>query len=158
MARLDEIEKAVRGGRRTRPPVQVITPPPTTASPQAGVSAESQRLMTERYGIRGVPTSPAQPQQQVVVPQPVTPQAAPPPPPPPTTEELAAQIGRQQIVTLAEGRWKDDAGRLTIEFRPSRNIPQFLVTRSTPGGVYASVREERLYLTDKNQTIVMAPF
>jgi hypothetical protein len=166
MGKLDEIEKAVRGGRRTRPPVQLIAPAPTT-SPQTGASVENQRLMSERYGIsRGVPTTTpqTQPQPQALVPQ--TPTAA-APAPPPTTDELAALIAREEIITLAEGRWTDEAGRLTIEFRPTRNIPQFLVTRRTPDGVYASVREvgeaeetrtERLYLTDRTQTIVMAPF
>ena len=156
MAKLDEIEKAVRGGRRARPPVQVITPSPATG-PQPGASSDTQRLMADRYGIsRGVPTAPTQPQAQFGVPQ--APAAAAPPAAPPTADELAAQIGRQEIITLAEGRWTDEAGRMTIEFRPTRNIPQFLVTRRTPGGVYASVREERLHLTDRSQTIVMAPF
>jgi hypothetical protein len=157
MTKLDEIEKSVRGGRRTRPPVQVIVPP-TTSPQSSATSPETSRLMADRYGIsRGVPTAPTQPQPQAQQ-QLVTPQATPAPPPPPTADELAAQIAGQQIVTLAEGRWKDEAGRMTIQLRPSKVIPQFLVTRPTPDGIYASVREDRLYLTDRTQTIVMAPF
>jgi uncharacterized membrane protein required for colicin V production len=157
VGRLVEIEKAVRGGRRSRPPVVYVNPTPSpTAQPRAsGVSSESERLMQDRYGVS--PRAPqAAPAQQFIQ---VQPQAQTQTlPAPPTTDELAAEIAQLEVVTLAEGTWSEDTGRVMIKLRPRKEMPQFLVTRRIPEGVYASVREERLYLTDKRQTMVMAPF
>jgi len=157
VGRLEEIEKAVRGGRRTRPPVVYVNPTASAgAQPGAGISAESERLMQDRYGVSARAPQAAPAQQFVQVqPQQVPTQAA---PAAPTTDELAAEIAQLEVVTLAEGTWSEEIGRLTIKFRPRREMPQFLVTRRISDGVYASVREERLYLTDKRQTMVMAPF
>lgn len=156
VGRLEEIEKAVRGGRRTRPPVVYVTPTSTTAQPgTTGISAESERLMQDRYGVSARAPQPTPPPQILQV-QPQAPtQVA---PPPPTTDELAAEIAQLEIVTLAEGTWSEEGGRSIIQLNPKREMSQFLVTRRIPEGIYASVREDRLYLTAQKQTMVMAPF
>jgi uncharacterized membrane protein required for colicin V production len=158
IGRLEEIEKAVRGGRRTRPPVTYINTAPaaTTQSGVTGISAESERLMQDRYGVSARAPQPTQPAPQMIQVQPQT--STPAVPAPPTTDELAAEIAQLEVVTLAEGTWSDDTGRLIVKLRPRREMSQFLVTRRIQEGVYASVREERLYLTDKRQTMVMARF
>ncbi|MGA1236623.1 MAG: CvpA family protein [Limisphaerales bacterium] len=161
VGRLGDIEKAVRTGRRSKPPVIYIDAGATSAPAGGGGGvtgrpAESDRLMQERYGVNAGARRP-QTQQPVMQVQPVIPRTE-EIPPPPTIDELAAQIAQLDVVTLGEGTWDEVDGRLVVDIKPKHEMDQFLVTRRTTGGVFSSVREERLYLTDRKQTIVMAPF
>jgi hypothetical protein len=158
IGRLEEIEKAVRGGTRSRPPVQVVAPSaPQTVDPN---TERTRQLMAERYGInRGVPSGSSSPgaapatqfMQVQPAPAPAVPAA------PATAAEVAAEIAQLPFGTLAEGAWRDEDGRITLTLRPQRELTQFVLTRRA-SDVRASVREERLYLTHEGQTLVMARF
>jgi hypothetical protein len=159
IGKLGDIEKAVRTGRRSKPPVIYIDAGATSVGGGGGITgrpAESDRLMQERYGVNAGARRP-QTQQPVMQVQPVTTRSE-EIPPPPTIDELAAQIAQLDVVTLGEGTWDEVDGRLVVDIKPKFEMDQFLVTRRTSGGVFSSVRDERLYLTDRKQTIVMAPF
>ena len=172
IGRLTELAKAVSEGTRApRAAVRVATP---TAQPQVAPAQPMDAAtlqQQQRYGIRppaaassgfnrGVPTAPAgggqpiaQPQQQLVLVQPA--QTA-PVAPAMTAPELAAEIARLPMVTLAEGTWREEGGTYTASLNPTQEMKEFVGTRRS--STELSVREDRLYLSDQGQTMVMSRF
>jgi hypothetical protein len=158
IGRLEEIEKTVRGGK-TRPTVQYVAP---VAAPEAALdpaAEQNRQILAQRYGVdRGIPgrgaapTAPTTPTAPMVQLQPTA-----TPAPQINAADIAAEIAQLPFSNLAEGSWRDEEGRLTLSLRPEREMSQFVVTRRT-SDLRASVREERLYLTDRGQTLVMARF
>jgi hypothetical protein len=155
IGRLDEIAKAVQGGSKPRPAVQYVAPAPTPVAPAGGGGTTMSREMIERYGIN--PGSRSGQPAPVVAAAPVAVPVAVAPTPPVTANQVAAEIAQLTIATLAEGTWSDDDGQFTLSLNPQKEMSQFVVTRRS-SSIKASVRDERLYLSDQGQTLVMAPY
>ena len=156
IGRLEEIAKAVQTGGKPRSAVQYVAPTPTVVPTQGGSGPSSvSREMIERYGINPgaraaqQPGFPADAQVAVPVVAAPTPQV--------TAAQVAAEIAALPFATLADGAWAEDDGQMTLSLNPRQELRQFVVTRRS-SNIKASVREERLFLVDQGQTVVMAPF
>jgi hypothetical protein len=74
-----------------------------------------------------------------------------------TTTELAAALANLPVTTIAEGNWEEKDSRYVASLRGQNDIPQFVGTgRSSE--VTMSVREDKLYLTQGDKTMVMSRF
>jgi uncharacterized membrane protein required for colicin V production len=161
IGRLADLAKLVSEGSKPRP--QVIAVAPQTLQPSQPVTSQdpnarvAQQQLAQRYGIRN-PTAPT-PTPSGPGPSPLvaTAPAAQPAPQMITTAELAAEIARLPMTTLAEGTWREENGRYYLTFQPARELPQFIGTRRSTS-VEANFRDDRLYLAERNQGLVMSRF
>jgi hypothetical protein len=151
VAKLAELAKAVTEGNRPR---TVVRAAPVAVQPQADPQQANQdRLMMQRYGRRGSSTPAATP---TPAPVQVVTQTA-PAAPPMTAAELAAEIAKLPIVVLAQGTWKEEAGKFKISLQAQKEIKEFAGTKKS-SVLEAVVHEDRLFLTENNQGMVMARF
>jgi hypothetical protein len=112
-----------------------------------GMSQEAAR----RYGVRSAPTPAPAPAPVVVAPVAV---AAPPPPSPAV---IAAELAKLPIIVLAQGNWKEEGGKYQISLQAQNELNQFVGLKKS-SSVQAVVRDNRLYLTEGNQTMVLARY
>jgi hypothetical protein len=70
---------------------------------------------------------------------------------------IAAELARLPTIVLAEGNWKEEGGKYQITLQGQSELGQFVgMKRSST--VQAVVRDNRLYLSEGNQTMVMARY
>jgi hypothetical protein len=125
--------------------------PAPTAGP-SGPSAMSQQ-MARRYG-RQATQAPA----PAPVPAPVVlAPAAVAAPPPPSPAVIAAELAKLSTVVLAQGNWKEEGGKYQVTLQAQNELNQFVGTKRS-STIQAVVRDNRLYLTEGNQTMVMARY
>jgi hypothetical protein len=118
----------------------------------SGSSAMSQE-MARRYGRAAAPApAPAPAPVAVAV---AAPAASPPPAPP--LAVIAAELAKLPVVVLAQGTWKEEGGKYLISLQGQSDLPQFVGTKKS-SSVQASARDDRLFLTEGGQTMVMARY
>jgi len=130
--------------------------PDPSAGP-SGTSAMSQQ-MARRYGLAGGRTPGARAPAPAPAPAPVV--VAPAPvaaPPPPSLEAISAELAKLPTTVLAQGSWKEEGGKYQITLQGQSELGQFVgMKRSST--VQAVVRDNRLYLSEGNQTMAMARY
>jgi hypothetical protein len=78
-------------------------------------------------------------------------------PPPPSLEAISAELAKLPTTVLAQGSWKEEGGKYQITLQGQSELGQFVgMKRSST--VQAVVRDNRLYLSEGNQTMVMARY
>ena len=80
-------------------------------------------------------------------------------PPPASPEVVAAELARLPIVVLAQGTWREVDGKYRITLQAQNDLSQFVGLKKS-STVEAAVRRDnnRLYLTEGDQTMVMARY
>ncbi len=153
--RLADVARAAMEAAQARAAAAAAAAAGTPTEPRVtGVQGMSQR-MARRYGqqpTRAPTPAPAPaPAPTVVAP---TAAAA---PAPPTPAAIAAEMAKLPTVVLAQGNWKEADGKYRITFQAQNDLGQFVGTKKS-SSVEAVVRDNRLYLTEGNQTMVMARY
>jgi hypothetical protein len=114
-----------------------------------GMSQQAAR----RYGMRGSPAPTPAPAPVPVAAAPVAVAA----PPPPSPAVIAAELAKLPTIVLAQGNWKEDGGKYQVNLQTQNELGQFVGLKKS-SSVQAVVRENRLYLTEGNQTMVLARY
>jgi hypothetical protein len=132
--------------------VAVAQPAATQASGQP-----SSRMM-QRYGLRpGSPNSGTPPVAAARPAATAAAAAAPAAPQPLTPAALTAEIAKLPTVVLAQGTWKEEAGGYKMQLKSDKDLKQFVGTHGN-SSVEAFIRDNRLWLTEDGQTLVLARF
>lgn len=161
--RLSDIAKALTAGTKPKVQVQVAQAPQVVQAPSPtargpGMDPRLAQRYGQRYGLNPAQLQSGAPSAEQGETG-VTPTAPQPPPSQtlPTMTQIAAQIAALPVTVLAQGSWKEQDGRFVISLRPEKEMPQFLGTRKS-SQIEVSIREERLYLSENKQGIVLTRF
>jgi len=146
---MGDLTRAFSEGASRRSSVQVVQAAPTAAAQgQPGMSAEVAR----RYGLNrpgGASPAPAVATAPAVA-APVATAAI-------TPAAVAAEVAKLPIVVLAQGNWKGEDSRYELALKADAPGFQF-DGKEKSSTVQAEIRDDRLYLVDNNQTLVLARF
>jgi hypothetical protein len=161
-SKINDLFKATAEGPARRAVAVVpATTPAQVPGEATGPTPSMPQSVADRYGIRrggGAPRGSMTPQQsQTPAPGVMPGAAAAPAAPPPTMAAVAAEIAKLPTVVLAEGNWKEDGGKVIINLQSGNDLPLFVGTKKS-SRLEAVLRDERLYLTEQSQTMVMAKF
>ncbi len=145
---MGDLARAFAEGANKKPVAQVApaTPAPAVAPAQSAASAE----MARRYGLN----RPAARIPAPVAITTITPAAAAAPISP---AAVAAEVAKLPIVVLAQGTWKGENPRYELALQSQ--APGFKFdsgNKSTT--VEVEIKDDKLYLTDNNETMVMSRF
>jgi len=145
---MGDLTRAFSAGSSRKPSVQVVqVAPPSTATPgQTGLSPDLAR----RYGVnRPGGTAQAAPAAPTAV-APVATATI-------TPAAVAAEVANLPIVVLAQGEWKGEDTRYELALKA--DAPGFEFDgREKSATIQAEIRDDRLFLVDNNQTLVLARF
>jgi hypothetical protein len=145
---MGDLSKAFASGTSRRATVQVVQQAPPQAAPsQPGMSSEMQR----RYGnLRGGPSAAPAATATTTAVVPVTTTTI-------TPAAVAAEVAKLPIVVLAQGNWSGDSPN--YELKLQAQAPGFKFDGGNNSATLsAEVRDDRLYLTDNDQMIVLARY
>lgn len=147
---MGDLTRAFSGAATRKPSVVVVQAAPAgSAEGQPGMSADIAR----RYGINrpgGASPAPTAVAAAPVVAAPVATTAI-------TPAAIAAEVAQLPIVVLAQGSWKGEDSRYELELKA--DAPGFEFDgKEKASTIQAEIRDDRLYLVDNNQTLVLARF
>ena len=144
---MGDLTRSFAEGTARKPAVQVVQATPAPAQTQPGISS----LTAQRYGLNPSGAARATPPPTTVV------LAAPAATATVTPAAVAAEVAKLPIVVLAEGTWKGEDPRYELTLQSQ--APGFKFDSGSKSATVAiEIKDDKLYLTDNNETMVMARF